>query len=136
MASAVVLASLCLAALLAVVRRGRERGAWAGMAIFGLGYLAFAWLAEGAPPPPTTSSIDLAWDSVMGPGSIIFRSMQDMHVRPPLPRRARRAAYGPSDRPLSAMHSPSAWLGVLWGTSWPAGESESGKLNTLPFQPD
>jgi hypothetical protein len=60
-ASAVVLASLCLAALLAVVRRGRVRGAWAGMAIFGLGYLAFAWSAEGAPPPPTTMAIDHVW---------------------------------------------------------------------------
>ena len=66
-ASAVVLASLCLAALLAVVRRGRARGAWAGMAIFGLGYLAFAWSAEGAPPPPTTMAIDHAWA-----GSIVF----------------------------------------------------------------
>jgi hypothetical protein len=66
-ACGVVLASLCLAALLAVVRRGRARGAWAGMAIFGLGYLAFAWSADGAPPPPTTTAIDHAWA-----GSIVF----------------------------------------------------------------
>ena len=37
------------------------------MAIFGLGYLAFAWSAEGAPPPPTTTAIDYAWA-----GSIVF----------------------------------------------------------------
>jgi hypothetical protein len=76
-ACAVVLASLCLAALLAVVRRGRARGAWAGMAIFGLGYLAFAWSAQGAPPPPTTTVIDHAWHE-----SIVF----DLPGGPPLPR--------------------------------------------------
>jgi hypothetical protein len=79
-ACAVVLASLCLAALLAVVRRGRARGAWAGMAIFGLGYLAFAWSAEGAPPPCTTTAIDHAWAR-----SIVYRSTLDMPGAP-LPR--------------------------------------------------
>jgi hypothetical protein len=76
-ASAVVLASLCLAALLAVVRRGRARGAWAGMAIFGLGYLAFAWSAAGAPPPPTTTVIDHAWHD-----SYVF----DLQGGAPIPR--------------------------------------------------
>ena len=110
------------------------------MAIFGLGYLAFAWLAEGAPPPPTTSSIDRAWDSVMGPGFIIFRSMQDMHARPPLPRRARRAAYGPSDRPraLCTRHRPG-WVcsGVRLGQpgvgEWGAKDlAFSTRLTTAP----
>jgi hypothetical protein len=72
-ASAVVLASLCLSAFLAVIRRGRARGAWAGMAVFGLGYLAFAWAADGAPPPPTTRMIDHAWA-----GAIVYRSSLDM----------------------------------------------------------
>jgi hypothetical protein len=95
-ASAVVLASLCLAALLAVVRRGRARGAWAGMAIFGLGYLAFAWSAEGAPPPPTTTVVDHAWTGSIVYGSTdtaLVVSLRRGFVERPTARRIGHALY-------------------------------------------
>jgi hypothetical protein len=86
-ACAVVLASLCLAALLAVVRRGRARGAWAGMAIFGLGYLAFAWSAEGAPLPPTTTVVDHTWAGSIVDGSGLAVSLRREFVERPTARR-------------------------------------------------
>ncbi len=114
-ASAVVLASLCLAALLAVVRRGRGRGAWAGMAIFGLGYLAFAWSAEDALRHPQR------W-RLITPGPV--PSFSTCRVRVPLTCADRPVADGPPDRPR-ASRRPSACPGVLWGTL--AGrESEGG----------
>ena len=117
--SAVVLASLCLAALLAVIRRGRARGGVrAGMAVFGLGYLAFAWLAEGR-PFATHNVIDRPCLGLARRGSIIYRSIQGMG-HPPLPR-------GITERPTARRigHCASVLaigiVGSVLGTSGPAG---------------
>lgn len=104
-ASAVILATLCLAALLSVVRPGRQRGVWAGMAIFGLVYVAFAWFADGAPAPPTTALIDRTWDSVM-PGTVVYRSMQEMGRASSLPS-------GFVDRPTARRIGHAIWALVI-----------------------